>query len=220
MTTNTITAIEPQKKPGRFNISVDGEFVVGASAKVVADLHLKVGQTITPERLIEITAAEEENKAMEAALRLLDFRPRTHSEIRIRLKAKGFDDTVIQRVQTRLTKAELLNDSAFAKQWIKEKTNPKASRPVGRRKTAMDLYGKGVDKEIISEVLAEISEDDELNAAQAALTKKFRGWPETPEARKVEYAKLIGFLQRRGFSWNTIKPAMAALDAPEDENWD
>jgi regulatory protein len=72
-----------------------------------------------------------------------------------------------------------------------------------------ELVGKGVDAETAGQVVAEAEIDDEAIARQLAekwLTQHMR---DDAEARR---RKLIGFLQRRGFSWDVIR---AVLDDAE-----
>ncbi len=61
----TISALEPQRRKGRLNVFVDGHFILGVGENVAADLGLRVGREITPEKLLEIAGAEEVHKAME-----------------------------------------------------------------------------------------------------------------------------------------------------------
>jgi regulatory protein len=203
-----ITALEPQKRTGRLNIFVDDRFVIGVSEDVAADLRLRVGREIESDRLREIAEAEEIHKAYESALRSLEVRARTEREIRQKLSRAGFEESTINAVVAKLTDLNLLDDSAFATQWVEARTRPEGSRPVGRRRIAQELFQKGVDKELTQEVLADVSEDDEYALALAAARKKVRAVPSTPELLLAERRKLAGFLQRRGFGWTVVKRVM------------
>ena len=216
---SSITALEPQRRKGRLNVFVDGQFVVGVGEAVAADLSLKVGKAITAERLAEIAGAEEVHKATEAALGLLDVRARARREIETRLAQKGYEQDTVAKVMEKLTRLGLLDDAQFAAQWVEARTRATGTRPIGRRRLSQELYGKGVPKDQIAEAVGTVSTDDELVLARAAAAKKVRTVPEQKEARQAERQKLIAFLGRRGFGWESIKiAAREALPEPGDED--
>jgi regulatory protein len=213
-----ITALEPQRRPGRLNVFVDGQFILGVGETVAADLGLRVGREITPETLREVAGAEEVHKATEAALVLLEVRARARREIETRLAQKGYDDLVITQVLEKLTRLGLLDDAQFAAQWVEAKTRAGGSRPVGRRRLSSELFGKGVAKEQIAEAVEKVTNEDELALARAAAGKKVRIVPTDREALQAERRKLMGFLQRRGFGWEVVKQVTReALPAPGEE---
>ena len=221
-----ITALESQRRRGRLNIFVDGQFILGVGEMVAADLGLRVGREITPEKLREVAGAEEVHKATEAALVLLEVRARARREVETRLAQKGYDDLVITQVLEKLTRLGLLDDAQFAAQWVEAKTRAGGSRPVGRRRLSSELFGKGVAKEQIAEAVEKVTNDDELALARAAAGKKVRIVPTDRDVLQAERRKLMGFLQRRGFGWEVVKQVTReALPAPgegadEEEEWD
>ena len=213
-----ITALEPQKRPGRMNVFVDGQFVIGVGETVAADLGLRVGREITPDKLREVAGAEEVHKATEAALVLLEVRARARREIETRLAQKGYEEGVVAQVLEKLTRLGLLDDAQFAAQWVAAKTRAGGSRPVGRRRLSSELFGKGVAKEQIAQAVEKVSNEDELALARAAAGKKVRAVPTDRDALQAERRKLMGFLQRRGFGWETVKQVTReALPAPGEE---
>ena len=212
-----ITALEPQRRPGRLNVFVDGHFILGVGEAVAADLGLRVGREITPDKLREVAGAEEVHKATEAALVLLEVRARARREIETRLKQKGYDEAVIAQVVEKLTKLSLLDDAQFAGQWVEAKTRVGGSRPIGKRRLSSELFGKGVAKDQIEQAVAAVSDEHELALARAAAQKKVRTVPTDRDALQAERRKLMGFLQRRGFGWETVKlVTREALPAPGD----
>jgi len=200
-----ITALEPQKRRGRLNIFVDGQFVIGVGEAVAADLSLRVGREITPEKLREVAGAEEVQKALDSALGLLEVRARAKREIETRLAQKGIEESIIALVITKLVKLELLDDAQFAAQWVEAKTRVGGNRPVGRRRLSSELYAKGVAKDQIADAVEVVTNADELVLARAAASKKVRAVPSDRDALQKERQKLMGFLQRRGFGWEVVK---------------
>ncbi len=217
-----ITAMEPQKRKGRLNIFVDGQFVIGVGEAVAADLSLRVGREITPEKLREVASAEEVQKALDSALGLLEVRARARREIETRLAQKGIEEEIIAQVVAKLVKLELINDAEFAALWVEAKTRAGGNRPVGRRRLSSELYAKGVAKEQIADAVDVVTNADELALARAAASKKVRTVPTDRDALQKERQKLMGFLQRRGFGWEVVKQVTreslpTAGDADEDE---
>ncbi len=200
-----ITALEPQKRPGRLNVFVDGHFVMGVGEAVAADLRLRVGKEMTAEKLREIAGAEEVQKALDSALGLLEVRARAKKEIETRLAQKGIEDDIIAQVIAKLVRLELINDAQFAAQWVEAKTRVNGNRPMGRRRLSSELYAKGVAKEQIAHAVEAVTNADELALARAAASKKVRGVPTGRDALQKERQKLMGFLQRRGFGWEVVK---------------
>lgn len=217
----SISAIEPQRRKGRLNIYVDGEFVIGVGENVAADLGLKAGREMSPQKLREIAGAEEVHKATESALGLLEVRPRARREIATRLRQKGYEEQVINQVVEKLVRLELLDDTQFAAQWVEAKTRVTGSRPIGRRRLTQELFQKGVAKEEIEAAVERVTDDDEIALARAAAKKKVREIPADPAGLRMEKQKLIAFLQRRGFGWDTVKQvANEALPANSDDDGD
>jgi len=92
------------------------------------------------------------------------------------------------------------------------------SRPIGRRRLSSELFGKGVAKDQIAEAVEKVTNEDELALARAAAGKKVRSVPTERTALQAERRKLMSFLQRRGFGWETVKQVTReALPAPGEE---
>ncbi|MBV9849790.1 MAG: regulatory protein RecX [Armatimonadetes bacterium] len=217
----TITALEPQRRKGRLNVFVDGQFVIGVGEAVAADLGLRVGREMTADTLREVAGAEEVHRATEAALSLLETRARATREIETRLKQKGYEEEVIGTVIEKLRRLDLLDDAQFAAQWVESRARAGGSRPVGRQRLRTELFQKGVGKDEIAGAVEQVSDEDELALARAAAQKKVRHVPADPDALRAERQKLMGFLQRRGFGWETVKRVTReALPMPAEAAWE
>jgi regulatory protein len=201
-----ITAIEPQaRQKGRVNIYVDGEFAIGLAEAVAATLQLRVGKIMTVEELQEASVAEERHKALEDAYHLLSFRGRSEKELADRLRQKGYDDSIVAYVTEKLNVIGYLDDTAFATSWVASRGKTRGSRLL-----MQELRLKGVDKETARETLSE-ARDSEMEA-DTALTVAIRRVGELPKDQSREaQAKLAGFLQRRGFGWDAIRPVLRQL---------
>ena len=99
----------------------------------------------------------------------------------------------------RLLERRYVDDLAFAQFWIE---NRERFRPRSARALRYELRQKGVDNDVIDEVLSEI--DEELSA-WAAIEPKLSSWSRYDEETFMK--KSMGFLGRRGFGYYTAKTA-------------
>ncbi|MDP2729345.1 MAG: regulatory protein RecX [Dehalococcoidales bacterium] len=144
--------------------------------------------------------AEQLDRCFSAATRYLSYRPRSESELRERLRQRGFDSNSIEKVITRLKKQGLVDDTAFAQFW---KDNRESFSPRSRGLTRLELKRKGVAETTIDQVVNTI--DDQDSAYRAAL-KKVRT---LPQSDYQSFRRRLGeYLRRRGFSYGVINPAI------------
>jgi len=213
-----ITKIEPQKNnPTRRNIYADGEFVAGVSDETLLRAALRAGDEITAERLKTLIQEEEISSAKQVALRFLAHRARTKREIRDKLREKEFSETHIEQTIENLERAGLLNDTEFARMYVRDALSAK---PVGKNLLKQKLLLFGIEKTTVDEVLQETFADvnDEQLATEAGrkFLKKSLATRKASDKAQLR-SRLAGFLSRRGFGWATIEPVMKTLIKEQDE---
>jgi regulatory protein len=199
----TITALVAQKRnKDRVNVYLDGTFAFGLAA--IEAIKLKRGQVLSETDIDRLREADEVEKAHEKALRFLANRPRSESEVRQNLKKAEFGSLAIDQVIERLSQSDLINDEAFVRYWIENRSQ---FNPRGQRALRQELRQKGVAREVIDAVLEESGDDEDAAATQAALAKanRYRHLPQP------EFAQKLGaYLGRRGFDYETVRQAVAA----------
>jgi regulatory protein len=197
----TITKIEVQKEnPKRRSIYLDGQFALGLSEEVFLKFSLFENKKIEEKEIEEILFEEEKAQAKEKALNFLSYRPRTEKEIRKKLKEKDFDDAVIEEVAQTLKRLKLIDDYEYAKNFVQERLR---LSPRGENLLKQELWKKGIDKEIIGEVLRETFESRDVEEiAQEVLEKAKRKYRNLE--KEVALRRIKGFLLRRGFSYETV----------------
>lgn len=97
--------------------------------------------------------AEELEKVREAALRILDHADNTSGDLCRKLLNKGYSRKDVEIVINQLSNADLINDVRFAEQYTRSKTEAGKGPAWIRRK----LSEKGVDHEIVKQVLGEVT---------------------------------------------------------------
>ena len=193
----TVTDIKPQKRgKDRANIFLDGTFAFSVSQEVLEHSCITPGQTLTDSQIADLTTDDSIVKCREAALRLLNYRPRSEAEIRTRL-SRRFDREAVDSVISQLMARQMIDDLTFATFW---KENRESCNPRSQRLLRLELSKKGVSQEVIAEVLEGIDEEE---SAYRAAKKKERS------LQREDYdsfrRKLGSSLRRRGFSYEVIK---------------
>jgi regulatory protein len=194
-----ITAIKASRSPRiqRSNIFLDGKFAFSLDNEVIAKEALRVGWDLTNNEVELLTRTDHYQRCLNAAFQFLSFRPRSEKEIRERLQRRGYQSEDVEKSITQLKRLDLVNDNAFAEYW---KENRNSFRPRGQRMLKLELRRKGVETEIIREVIGDIKDETD-NAYRAAETRA-RTLPVADY--QVFRQRLSGYLQRRGFDYGVI----------------
>jgi regulatory protein len=184
----------------RINLFLDGRFAFSLLAEVAAKEGLRVGQELSEEQVEALTKSEHYHRGLNAAIRYLASRPRSEAEVRQRLKRHGFNGDCADRVIAKLNEQGLVDDASFARFW---KENRETFSPRSRRMTSLELQRKGLDRDIIDQVVSEV--DDSDSAYRAALVKARRL---SPSDRQGFRRRLGEYLRRRGFGYEVINDAV------------
>lgn len=158
------------------------------------------GQTADLELLERLESEEHRVNAHTSALRLLSHRARSGKEMRTRLAMRGIAPDMIEAEVERLEAAGLLDDGKFARSWVEERNR---NSPRGRQMLRYELLGRGISPEHVEEVTAEI--DD--RAAATALALRKAGTMPAGATYEVFFARVGGFLRRRGFGYDVVRAA-------------
>jgi len=138
------------------------------------------------------------SRAREYALKLLEYRERSEQEIKERMARKNYNERLIKSTIEFLKNHNLVNNRRFARMWAESCLR----RSYGRWKVQTDLNKKGIDEEIVEEVLREsYSKVDEVQIALALIQKK---WPSLKKEKNTLLRRVSDFLKRRGFPFEVI----------------
>jgi regulatory protein len=130
------------------------------------------------------------------ALRYLVRREHSRAELARKLAPHAESEAALNAVVDLLQSKKQLSDERFAEERARS-----LSRKYGAAKIRQDLKERGVADEIVERVPVE----GELERAKAILQRKYR----EPALTREEQAKRARFLQGRGFSYDTIRGALA-----------
>jgi regulatory protein len=197
-----ITMLEVQKKnKERVNVYLDGEYVFSLTLIEAARLHK--GQQLTDGEVAALKGEDDVQKAVDRAARFLAFRPRSIQEVRRNLQEKKTPSEIIEMAIERLSAMGYLDDSAFARFWVQNRSEFKPLSPKALR---FELRQKGVSAEIIDEVLEDVDRDDLAYRAALSRASRLRG-----VSKQVFREKLSAFLQQRGFGYAAIRDVVERL---------
>jgi regulatory protein len=206
--TGRITDIRDQvRDPERISLFVDGSFRLGLPRIVVAERNLRVGQELTEQEIRELEQIDEISRATNQAVRLLSFRPRSRSELASRLKRNGYGPEAINAAIDRMVELGYVDDADFASYWVE---NRQQHRPRGRRLLASELRSKGVPPDVVDQAIEEAVIDEFGQALELAMhrTERLRGLD-----RETWKRRLAGFLQRRGYGWDVVRPVLEEVES-------
>lgn len=203
----TITKIEKQKRnKSRFNIYIDHTYAASVHEDVLVRLQLTKGQYIEADDWREVLRQEETERAKQAAIKYVSYKPRTAFEVERYLNEKGHASSHVTAVLQYLQKYNYVDDEAFARSWVEERRRLKGK---GRYALEQELRQKGIPEHFIAQALATIDSDSEEALAREWALKRYGRvkhlpWPQVER-------RIGAFLGRRGFSYDHILAVLHEL---------
>lgn len=209
-----ITSIGIQARDkNRVNVSVDGKYRFSLDVFQLGSLGIKVGAEYDEAEIIALEQESRFGKLYARALEYCFMRPHSSKEVRDYLYRKtrptrtktgelkeGVSVELTTRVFDRLVEKGYINDQAFARFWIE---NRSLTKGVSKRKLSAELSAKGIDRSITEQLLGETERTD-ADELQKIILKKRSRYPDEQ--------KLIAYLARQGFSYDDIKAALRSDD--------
>lgn len=133
--------------------------------------------------------------ARQIVLRQLTMSPKSRQQLREKLRQRNCPDEVAEAVLDRMADVGLVDDEQYAEAYVRSK---QVSRGLAKRALAHDLRTKGVDRDTVEAILAEVSPMDEEERARGlvdARLPRLRGLD-----RDTVMRRLAGMLARKGYS--------------------
>ncbi len=174
-------------------------------------------------------AVDDPQLVLDAALRFLEARQRSVAEVRERLVRAGYRADLVDRAIDRLTTLGMLDDEAFAHAWVESRDR---AHPRGERALRGELLRKGIDREIVSAVLADRATGAELDAAEdvdepsaderaaVALLERRSAALRRIADQRLRRQRADALLARHGFDPEVAARAASAFVAPPNAGTD
>ncbi|MBK5936426.1 MAG: recombination regulator RecX [Halorhodospira halophila] len=153
-------------------------------------------------------AGVEPGAVRDVALRLLGRREHTRRELAQKLARRGFDPGEVEPVLEALVDEGLLDETRFAEVFVRSRVE----RGQGPVRIAQELRQRGVIGGVIDEALADAGVDW-WEQARAVRQRRFGA---VVPADRREALRQAQFLQRRGFTAEQVRAAVAAADEDDE----
>ena len=156
-----------------------------------------------------------ERSAYDQALRLLEFRARSTSELRGQLLRRGATAADVDAAIAKLQDQKLLDDVDFARQLARTKA---VGAGASRRRILLELGRKGIPRDVAERVLDELREQDGIDPSDGIHRVARKKWASLARLEAVtRRRRLYAFLARRGFDSDEIRSALQRLGEEVDE---
>ncbi len=189
-------------KGDKIHISIDGEYALTVDEMYFASLYLKDGQEVSEEEYAVLEETVNTRRAYNCAVSLLSRRDHSEKELLKKLKEKGYSagaETAIEKLKS----SGYVNDERFSRLFASELVRLKG---YGKRRVEQELYQKGVSRDIIYNVLEEITFD--TGVLSDIIKRKYLSKMSDEKGRQ----KVINSLLRLGYSYGEIRDALKDVD--------
>ena len=150
----------------------------------------------TYERLIKETLVP---RARKKALDILSRADCSEADLRKKLSLKNYLPDVIEDAINYAKKFNYINDERYAENYLSYRGKTKSTRQI-----KMELLSKGIDYNIIENLLTDSSNEEE--ALRNLLRKKIKN-PKDMDEDKIK--KIYAYLYRKGFSTELIREGLS-----------
>ena len=133
-------------------------------------------------------------------------------EMRVKMRRWELNETVQNRIVSRLVKERYIDDERYARAFVKDKIH---YNKWGRRKVQQALWQKHIDTEIQQRVLDEIDEKEYLDVLSPLLKQKRKSIRAESDYELKQ--KLIRFALGRGFGFDIIRQCLNVDDIDIEE---
>ncbi len=207
----TITRISAQKRAGRYNVDIDGQYAFPIAESTLIKYRLAKGVVLSAEQMAALQHEDEGARAFSKAVAYLSSSPRTVYQVRTHLKDKEFADEAIEAAIDRLADMHYLDDAQYAAEFLA--TNLRGGDR-GPRALAQWLRQRGIDAYLIGDILATQTDAQILTVARRTAAKLLRQSGSRSHGALVQRAQQT--LMQKGFSRDVIEQAIE-LEEPEPD---
>ena len=211
-----ISKIEAQKRPGRYNIYLDGKYAFAVVESVLIKYRLMKGMELDQAQLAQISNDDEIAKTYNKMLDYLAHQLRTEHDVYEKMRQLKTPAEDIEPVMQKLRGLHLLDDHEYAASYVRTVMNTELKGPqVIRQK----LRQKQIGELDIDSALAQFTPERQLTNATKLAKKLFKRYNKLPVRRQAE--KVRQGLAANGYAadlFNEIKDAVTPQPDLEQED--
>jgi len=200
---------ESPRTPGRYLVVLSNgqQCVVGVQALADAGA-TRVGAVLEGERLAQFLRAAAVSALIDRALNSLARGRRTRRELELKLRRHEPDARLIAEALDRLEASGVVSDAEVAR----AEASSRLRRGDAPQRVRQTLRRKGVDQRSTDAAIASAVEEDGFDELAACRTQAQKRWRSLASLEPdVAKRRLMGFLQRRGFSGQVVRAVYREL---------
>lgn len=191
--------VSENSKSRKVLVYIDDVPIFSVITDHLVDLNLYVGKDLTQKDLDKLKQDEQYLYWYSRSIGFIGRRPRTKKEIRDYLTINKVSENSIEKIIAKLEEKKFLDDREFILWWIRKNN---LGNPKGIIALKYELKHKGLDSELISEIIENSDIDEEEDAYLLAKKKMdLKSGKSDIEKKK----NISDFLARRGYSWSIIE---------------
>ena len=189
-----ISKIEAQKRPGRYNIYLDGKYAFAVAESVLIKYRLMKGMELDQAQLAQISNDDEIAKTYNKMLDYLAHQLRTEHDVYEKMRQLKTPAEDIEPVMQKLRGLHLLDDHEYAASYVRTVMNTELKGPqVIRQK----LRQKQIGELDIDSALAQFTPERQLANATKLAKKLFKRYNKLSARRQAEKVRQGLTLRRR-----------------------
>lgn len=185
----------------RSKVFLDEDFALVLYRGEINRFGIKEGEELSEDTYQEILKDVLFKRARERVLYLLKASDKTEQELVRKLKDGGYPKEAIEYAVGFVKEHRFINDEEYGKRYVEFNSRRKSEKQI-----QFELQRKGLDKEMIRDILKEQPVDEEAQI-QAYIRKK-RIDPQ--ELDRKERSKVMASLGRKGFSYEAVNRVLGA----------
>lgn len=211
-----ISKVTAQKRPGRYNIFVDGRYAFSASEQTVAKFVLLKGKELTAATIAQIKDFDAAARASDLAAHYLSYQPRTVYEITHYLLQHGITETAAAHAVHELSSLGYLDDRQYCRLFFKNDLRVGSDGP---RKLRLKLTQKGVGPDVIAAQIDAVEEEQWLTIGKRVIKSMRRqlGRISEREVRRKMKSKLLAHGFDSSLAAEIIAQSDLAPNASQEE---
>ncbi len=196
-----VTEILPVDKR-RSKVIFDEDFTLVLYRGDLKRFKIEEGQLFSEESYQELLHEVLFKRARERVLFLLKASDKTEQELIRKLKDGGYPKEAIDYAIGFLKEHRFINDEDYGRRYVEYNSRRKSEKQI-----RYELQRKGLDKEVIRDILEEQPVDEEAQI-KAYIRKKC---PSLEEMDRKERSKVIAALARKGFSYEAVSRILGGI---------
>ena len=190
----------------KMHLHIDGEYFLTVDNGYLAELGVFNGMDVDCEDIERLRVDIGVRRAYNKAVDLLSRRDHSRKELLDKLRQKGYGEYAVEAIE-KLNDYGYIDDRRFAQIFAEELVRLKS---YGKKRVEQELYRKGVERDIICEVISECDFPSEKLAE--IIERKYSRY--LNDEKGVN--KTVNALLRLGYTYTEIRDAIREITDRED----